>query len=317
MSAGATVTHIHKHEHGHEHDHEHDHDHDYEHAEAKCKCGEGGSYMDSLAPMLLAMCQKQGIDPGLVAMMEKDKDGMFGGSGLLVLLFLIILMGGRGFGFGRDGEGHRDGGYGYGGYGGGYGGPGVVNQIDFKVLLDAIERKGLAQEIAMKELATNLHINFDTVKMAIGNLDKGVGMLGGEIKFLDSNIRCAIKECCCQTALNIERAENHIQKDIFCLSKDMDKSFCHTDALIDNRFCALERRMDEKFCKTDALIVQLNNDNRIRELEERNADLRDRVFNDSQNAQTERILRAIKCEPRNVCFPEERPCRDRDRDERR
>ena len=98
----------------------------------------------------------------------------------------------------------------------------------------------------------------------------------------------------------------------------MDKSFCLTNANIDNRFCNLERRIDEKFCKTDALIVQLNNDNRIRELEERNAELRDRTFQFSQNEQTERILRAIKCEPRNVCFPERNPCdRDRDRDERR
>jgi len=312
----AYVQHVHKHDHG----HEHDHDHDYEKDVAYAHSGSGGK--DMLEGLLLGMCQKSGIDPGLIALMkDKERDGLLGGgSGLLVLLFLIILLGGRGFGgFSRDGC-HDGGGHhgGYGGWGGGYGGPGIVNQIDFKVLLDAIERKGLAQEIAMKELATNLHVSFDSVKQSIANLDKGHALVEGRIGHMDASIKCAIKECCCEMRLAVERSTNILSREICETNHRIDKGFCDTNANVDNKFCQLERRMDDKFCNVEKLIIATDTNNRIRELEESKARLAEQVFMNSQNEQTNRILHALKCEPKRVCFDERNPCEDRrrrDRDE--
>ena len=295
-----------------DHDHEYGHD-EYEHVNGHVthehiienkEEKKGGKGM--LEGLLLGMCQKQGIDPGLVALMKdcdhgrgRGDDGLFGGSGLLVLLFLIILMGGRGFGGFGGGFGCADGGHGHvGGHGhGGYGHCGVDNKVLFEAICGNRE--------AIEHVSAQLGQSTDSIKTAICCLDKGIALLDGKIGHMDADLKCAIKECCCNMQLAVERSTNVLTREI-----------CGVSHNIDSKFCNLERRMDDKFCSIEKLIVATDNNNRIRELEEEKAALQAMAFQSSQREQTAEILKAIKCEPRNVCFPERPPC-DCDRRDRR
>ena len=63
----------------------------------------GEEKMESYDSGLIAgLLSKQGIDPGILAMLNNNKDGMLGDNGL-VLLFLILLLGGNGGFFGNRG----------------------------------------------------------------------------------------------------------------------------------------------------------------------------------------------------------------------
>ena len=87
--------------------------------------------------MLTGLLSKQGVDPGIVAMLNDRRDrGDWGDGGMLILLFLIILMGGNGGFWNRNAEN-------------GVAGVDrtVVNEANYSRMLDAIggNREAISQ----------------------------------------------------------------------------------------------------------------------------------------------------------------------------
>jgi len=307
VPSGAHVVH-----HVHEHDHDHDHDHDHEgHDEGhKGGHGHGGDYMQGLEGMLLGMMNRQGIsDPAaMIAALKKDDSGMMNNPmWMLVLVFLFAMMfRGKGFGGDDGGERRHDGGYGY--------GYPLAQEFNYKTILDAVTAQGTRQEIAIRDLATNMNVDEQFIRSALCNLDKGVALLDGKIGYIDADIKGAIDRCCCNMRLEVERSTNLLSRELCGVNNNLQKDIFGMERNMDSKFCALERRMDDKFCQTQDLIVKTNYENRLREQDERIAGLKDQNFRYNQELQTLEILKAIKCEPRKVCFDERSPC---DRDDRR
>lgn len=135
--------------------------------------------------VLAGMLANKGIDPGLIAML--DKGGFGGDSGMLFLLFLVILMGGNGFG-GFGGNVDRS----------------VINEGNFTQLMNAISQNGQNQQMAIQTLANNLNADVGQVTAALAQVDKSLAVSNGDIK-------SAIQSCCCNIRTSIMEQSNQIQ----------------------------------------------------------------------------------------------------------
>lgn len=104
--------------------------------------------------MLAGLLSKQGIDPGIVAMLnDKSKDGNWGDGGMLIVLFLILILGfgnGGGF-FGRGAQGDVSG-----------VDRTVVNEANYSRMLDAV---GGNREV-ISQLAQTLNCDVNAVHRA-------------------------------------------------------------------------------------------------------------------------------------------------------
>lgn len=210
--------------------------------------------MDYNSGLLAGMLSNRGIDPGVVALLERNgNSGAFGGGdgGLLTLLFLVLLLGGGGAGFG--------------------GGGGYVNAQNSQLLFDAIA----GNNAAIQNLATNLNCSCGQIQSAICAVDKEIAVSNG-------SIISAIQSCCCNlqgkidstscaTNLNIERGFNGISNGISNLGYTIQSQFCNQNSLLLEKFNAIEQR----------------------ELQHENQRLRDRLEDQRVNAQTAILLNAI------------------------
>ncbi|MBQ7622082.1 MAG: hypothetical protein IJV02_06690 [Candidatus Methanomethylophilaceae archaeon] len=147
--------------------------------------------------MLAGLLGNRGIDPGIVAMLDnRARSGDWGDGGFLTLLFLIILMGGNGFG-----------GWGRGGYGIGQEmghddiNHTIINEGNFNQLLTAISQTGQNQTAAIQSLANNLNTDYNMVAGALAGVDKQLAINNGDIK-------SAIQQCCCNMRLELEKTSN-------------------------------------------------------------------------------------------------------------
>lgn len=136
--------------------------------------------------VLTGMLANKGIDPGLIAML--DKGGFGGDSGMLFLLFLVILMGGNGFG-GFGGNVDRS----------------VINEGNFTQLMNAISQNGQNQQMAIQTLANNLNADVGQVTAALAQVDKSLAVSNGDIK-------SAIQSCCCNIRTSILEQSNQIER---------------------------------------------------------------------------------------------------------
>lgn len=204
----------------------------------------GKEKMESYDSGLLAgMLSKQGIDPGVLALLDRDRNnGALGDNGL-VLLFLILLLGGGngGFGFNRgvgDVAGvDRT----------------VVNEANYSRLLDAI---GGNRE-AIAGLAQTLNCDTHAIQNALCGVDKQLAINQGSIinavQSCCCNIQSKIDECCCRTNHNIER-----------MGCDIRQGQQETRFLISNQFAAQNAYLADQFCqiktREDAREIQMLRD---------------------------------------------------------
>lgn len=235
----------------------------------------GESYDSGL---LAGMLSKQGIDPGILALLNKEgKDG-WGDSGMLIVLFLILILGFGNGGFGLNRNGAV--------------GPAlatentVVNEANYTRLLDAIGTQGTRQEMAVSQLAQALNCDMNTVQSALAGLDKSIAVnQGSVINAIQScccNLQSKIAECCCQTNLNVERTGNAIQAQIAAQTNGMNLSFAAQNQMVQQQFCAQNAYLAEQFC-------QIKNREDQREIQS----LRDKLAEQRDNANTLLILNAI------------------------
>ena len=249
--------------------------------------------------MLTGLMANRGIDPSIVAMLnDRCRDGNWGwggDGGMLTLLFLIILLGGRG-------------GFGYGANFDAAGVAGVdrtvVNEANFGQLLDAINGNRNSAE----RLAQTLNCDVQTINNAICGVDKQLAINHGdfinaiqscccnvrtEILQSQNALQSQIAKCCCDTNLNIERTGNMLQRQMDQCCCDLKTGQQETRFLIqttndatrqylDNKIDALALQVERGFCAQETRELQ----NRIHALEDLNTQLR-------TEAQTAVLLNAV------------------------
>ena len=220
---------------------------------------------------IASMLNNKGVDPSVLAMLDRGKEEGWGG-GYLIVLFLILMLGfgGSGFGLGRNN------------------GPAtatentVINEANYSRLLDAISTQGVQQQSAINDLATALGCNNNTVMSALAGLDKQLALNNG-------SITSAIQSCCCNVRSDIASSQNAIQTAIAGIGSQMQQCCCQTNLSIERgnndiiqAIQAQTVAMNERFCDLEK-----------RELKSQIDSLRDKVAEQSQTAQTAQILAAV------------------------
>lgn len=251
---------------------EHDMIEDISHdTDAILKMVGGNEKMESYDSGLLAgMLSKQGIDPGVLALLDRDRNnGALGDNGL-VLLFLILLLGGRnGFGFGgADGVAGVD--------------RTVVNEANYSRLLDAI---GGNRE-AIAGLAQTLNCDMNSIQNALCGVDKQLAVNQGSIinaiQSCCCNLQSKIDECCCRTNHNIER--------VGC---DLRQGQQETRFLISNQFAAQTQLMQQLACDNRAYLADQFCQIKMREDQREIQSLRDKLQDAKSDARMVAILAAV------------------------
>ena len=233
---------------------------------------------------LLGMLANKGIDPGVVAMLnDRCRNGNWGeGGGIwIVLLFLFLLGIGGGNGF----FGNRNGFDSVAGVD-----RTVVNEANYSRLLDALGTQGTRQEVAIQGLAQTLNCDLNSIKSALGSIDKidkqlaiNQGSIINAIQSCCCNLQGKIQDCCCETNRNIERQACQTRADIQDVRFLISSSQAAQDNLIQSQFAAQNAYMADQFCQI-----------KMRELENANQRLRDDLFRQSQQSQTAQIIQAIR-----------------------
>ena len=231
----------------------------------------GNEKMESYDSGLLAgMLSKQGIDPGVLALLDRDRNnGALGDNGL-VLLFLILLLGGRnGFGWGgNDGVAGVD--------------RTVVNEANYSRLLDAI---GGNRE-AIAGLAQTLNCDMNSIQNALCGVDKQLAVNQGSIinaiQSCCCNLQSKIDECCCRTNHNIER--------VGC---DIRQGQQETRFLISNQFAAQTQLMQQLACDNRAYLADQFCQIKMREDQREIQSLRDKLQDAKSDARMVAILAAV------------------------
>lgn len=211
----------------------------------------GHEKMESYDSGLIAgMLSNKGIDPSILALLDRDKNnGMLGDNGLILLFLILLLGGGGGFGFGPKGQAGLDAVSGV--------DRTVVNEANYSRLLDAV---GGNRE-AIAGLAQSLNCDMNSIQNALCGLDKQLALSQGSIvnaiQSCCCNLQSKIDECCCRTNLNIERGNNAImqglQENRFLVSNSfaaqtqlMQQLACDNRAYLADQFCQIKTREDAR-----------------------------------------------------------------------
>lgn len=199
----------------------------------------GESYDSGL---LAGMLSNKGIDPGILAMLDNNKGAFGSDGGLLFLLFLVILMGGNGFGgWGNGGGVDRT----------------VINEGNFNQLMQAVTQSGQAQTAAVQALAGNLNTDVMQINQALASMDKQIAVNNG-------SIQNAIQSCCCNIRTSILEQTNNLNQGFNGLQNQASQiAYAQQDvatrntqailnaitgqtAMIQDNFCQIKNREDAK-----------------------------------------------------------------------
>ncbi len=228
--------------------------------------------------MLTGLLSKQGIDPGIVAMLNDRRDrGDWGGDGgMLILLFLIILMGGNGGFWNRNAEN-------------GVAGVDrtVVNEANYSRMLDAIggNREAVAQ------LAQTLNCDSNAIQSALAGVDKQLAVNQGSIinavQSVGASLQSSLDACCCRQTAAQDRAACSINSNIQESRYNTASQFAAQTALLQAQHCETLNTMNARFAELEMRDLQ-------RSLDQKNAEINDLKLQVSQTAQTAQIIAAIR-----------------------
>ena len=145
--------------------------------------GTSGTSSNGILAMLPALMQRQGVDPGLIALLNNRGNGNGWGEDIFAILLLFILMGNNGMGlFG----GNRC--MGSNGQGGVM--PMLNNDANTAVIMQAVQRNGFD----VQSLATALNTSSDAVMAAINGLGQQICNLGNQMGMNANQILTAIMQ---------------------------------------------------------------------------------------------------------------------------
>ena len=233
--------------------------------------------------MLAGLLSKQGIDPGIVAMLNDRRDrGDWGGDGgMLVLLFLVLLLGGgNGFWGNRNNEAGID--------------KTIFAQSNYDTLMSAVK----GNRDAVGQLAQTLNCDVGQINSALCGVDKQLAINNGDMK-------AAVSACCCNIRTELLQSQNAIQSQMasgFCdVGRSIERQGCQTRADIqDTRFLiqatqsAQDNLIQAQFASQNAYLAQEFNSIKQREDAREIQALRDRLAEQRDSANTLAILNAIK-----------------------
>lgn len=234
--------------------------------------------------MLAGLLSKQGVDPGIVAMLnDRCRDGNWGDGGMLIVLFLILILG-------------------FGGNGGWFGNRGaagdvagvdrtVVNEANYSRMMDAISTQGTRQEMAVNQLANALNCDCNSIKSALCGLDKQLAMTNG-------NVVNAIQSCCCNIGNQIQSTSCATQRTIENQGAQTRELLQNNRFLIQSTSAAQDNLIQSLFCQQNQLITDKFNALELRDLQRdldnKNAAIADLKFQLSQEQQTTALLTALR-----------------------
>lgn len=238
--------------------------------------------------MLAGVLANKGVDPGIIALLN-DKNNNWNDSGMLMLLFLVLLLGRGGWGSGfREGDGLGVAGV----------DRTVVNEANYSRLLDAVSTNGTRHEMAIQNLANALNCDSNAVQTALAGIDKQLAVNQGSIVNAIQSCCCNIRtemmqsqnamqsqmaKCCCDTNLNVERTGNRIV-DVL-----KDQNFQRS-----NQFAAQTQLIQQAFCQQNEMLLAQFNDIKLREDAREIQALREKVQEQRDQANTQAILTAIE-----------------------
>lgn len=270
--------------------------------------GENAAGGNNLLAMLPALLQRQGVDPGLLALCQNRGQNGWGGDGIFGILLLFILMGAfNGNGFGGFG-GNR----GWGGNGQGGVVPILNNDANTAVIMQAVQRNGFD----ISSLATALNTSSDAVMAAINALGGQICNLGNQmgqntnqivtaVMQGDNSIISQICSCCCdlkqlisqfgaENRLAICEQTNALQNSINFVNASVERGFASTNFETQRQTCDILGAIDKQ---TQAMVAQFA---AIKEREDQREiqNLRDQVqayqLSASQQQQTANIVNQIR-----------------------
>lgn len=236
---------------------------------------------------LMGMLANKGIDPGLIALMKDRTAGGWGADGgiWLILLFLFLL-GGNGF--------NR---------GGPAGDPAgvdrtIFNQSNYDNLMTAISTNGTRQDAAISQLAQNLNVDNTAISNALASVDKEIAINRGDIK-------SAIQSCCCNirtemqslnAASNLQAAQNHdaTMSAIQDAKYHITERTAATNALVQDKFAEQTLQIQQAFANQNSYLAEQFCAIRNREDARTIQDLRDKLNEQRQQANTLAIVQAIQ-----------------------
>lgn len=274
--------------------------------------GENAAGGNNLLAMLPALLQRQGVDPGLLALCQNRGQNGWGGDGIFGILLLFILMGAfNGNGFGGFG-GNR----GWGGNGQGGVVPMINNDANTAVIMQAVQRNGFD----ISSLATALNTSSDAVMAAINALGGQICNLGNQmgqntnqivtaVMQGDNSIISQICSCCCdlkqlisqfgaENRLAICEQTNALQNSINFVNASVERGFASTNFETQRQTCDILGAIDKQ---TQAMVAQFA---AIKEREDQREiqNLRDQVqayqLSASQQQQTASIVGQLQPVPR-------------------
>lgn len=274
--------------------------------------GENAAGGNNLLAMLPALLQRQGVDPGLLALCQNRGQNGWGGDGIFGILLLFILMGAfNGNGFGGFG-GNR----GWGGNGQGGVVPILNNDANTAVIMQAVQRNGFD----ISSLATALNTSSDAVMAAINALGGQICNLGNQmgqntnqivtaVMQGDNSIISQICSCCCdlkqlisqfgaENRLAICEQTNALQNSINFVNASVERGFASTNFETQRQTCDILGAIDKQ---TQAMVAQFA---AIKEREDQREiqNLRDQVqayqLSASQQQQTANIVGQLQPVPR-------------------
>ena len=224
--------------------------------------GQDNNLLSTLVPLLT----QRGIDPSVLALMNNNGLGMNGGSGLLWVVFLLLLLGRGNFG----------GGFGNGGSDTAFLANQMSNDTGRDLLLQAIQGNGNA----IGQLSTNLGIASNRVSDAICALNSAVQAVGAQVGLSAAQTQNAIQsgdaalsrqlcECCCENRLLTTeqgyQAQIRTLEQTNQLGSQADRNFnslsneiSDLKASMIDQFCQIERReLQDKISMQGDTITQL------------------------------------------------------------
>lgn len=201
--------------------------------------------------MLAGLLSRQGVDPGIVAMLnDRTRDGNWGdGGGCWIILLFLFLLGMGGNGWGRNGFNNVDG-----------VDRTVVNEANYSRMLDAI---GGNRE-AISQLAQTLNCDCNTIQNALAGVDKQLAVNQGsiinavqscccnirtEVQSTQNAIQSQMAKCCCDTNLNIERQGCQTRQDIQDVRYLVQSTASAQDNLMQSMFSAQNAYLADQFCQ--------------------------------------------------------------------
>lgn len=222
--------------------------------------GQDSGMLSSLIPLM----QKQGIDPNVLALINRDG---FGGEGgwFIWVIFLFFLMGwgGNGFGFGNRS---------------GMLGNEINNDYGRSLLLQAINGNGTA----ISQLATTLNCDVNAIQGAINAVQSSVQNVGNQVGMSGMQIINAIQggnqqiasqlaQCCCdnkqltitqgyESQIRTLEQTNQLGSKMDVNTSILSKAIADQTTQMQHEFCALkERELQNKIDSLTAMNSSLQN----------------------------------------------------------